>query len=404
MKRNLIEKIEMVSVSRCNLLSHTLPGYQKEMLTYFDSAATEFHKLLTKLREQSQHQYKVTKLMDEIRHLENEETHSKSESLEDADKENTEVVTSGDGVPEAKDEMSEKPLIDMLQDELYPPYSASQLLEGEDTVIPPPEQPIEPSEDLLGDFNDGELTAEKEMSRLMDILNIDDQSALASDSAPSEATAQSVASPGVGSWDKFSSFMDVGANDEGDTSGWEKELLAGAPPDSTLTSDLEELFSSDAQLDLLAQQGTLMPAASKPDEVTFDPLLEPNQNVQAEKSSTTSSTNGESGLQQLGLDSMMFQQSNPPLLMPTLLEHSQTPAITGPQAMLSAPMQPHSQPASSFPLGSAMATPQQWRAPIGISSLSSQPNQATADKREESKKKPWTDVFAHLDPIANEKA
>ena len=50
MKINLMEKINMVSASRCNLLSHTLPYYQTELLNYLDQSANELHKLLVILR------------------------------------------------------------------------------------------------------------------------------------------------------------------------------------------------------------------------------------------------------------------------------------------------------------------------------------------------------------------
>ena len=50
LKGVLTEKIEMVGASRSNLLSHTLPYYQTEMLAYLDLSANHFHKLLTELR------------------------------------------------------------------------------------------------------------------------------------------------------------------------------------------------------------------------------------------------------------------------------------------------------------------------------------------------------------------
>ena len=50
LKGLLSEKIEMVSASRCNLLSNTLPGYQKAMLEYLDQSANELYKVLTDLR------------------------------------------------------------------------------------------------------------------------------------------------------------------------------------------------------------------------------------------------------------------------------------------------------------------------------------------------------------------
>ena len=49
----------MVSASRCNLLSRSLPNYQKEVLDYTNSVANEFHSLLVDLRTHHHHQYKV---------------------------------------------------------------------------------------------------------------------------------------------------------------------------------------------------------------------------------------------------------------------------------------------------------------------------------------------------------
>lgn len=46
----LCEKIEMVSASRCNLLSNVLPTYQKATLEYLDQSAYELFKVLNDLR------------------------------------------------------------------------------------------------------------------------------------------------------------------------------------------------------------------------------------------------------------------------------------------------------------------------------------------------------------------
>lgn len=63
----------MVSASRCNLLSRSLPYYQKETLGYYDPVANEFHKLLVDLRTHHHHQYKVRRELEEIRDLEADE-------------------------------------------------------------------------------------------------------------------------------------------------------------------------------------------------------------------------------------------------------------------------------------------------------------------------------------------
>ena len=70
LKIDLTEKIGMVTASRCNLLSRSLPTYQKAMLSFSDSAATEFHRVLVDLRSHHHHQYKLHSDMEEIRDLE----------------------------------------------------------------------------------------------------------------------------------------------------------------------------------------------------------------------------------------------------------------------------------------------------------------------------------------------
>ena len=73
LKVDLGEKIDMVSASRCNLLSRSLPSYQKDILEYSDTSANDFHRLLVDLRSHYHHQYKVKKMLEEIRDLESDE-------------------------------------------------------------------------------------------------------------------------------------------------------------------------------------------------------------------------------------------------------------------------------------------------------------------------------------------
>lgn len=73
LKVDLGEKIAMVSASRCNLFSRSLPRYQKEVLGYSDKVANEFHNLLVNLRSHHHHQYKVRRVLEEIRDLELDE-------------------------------------------------------------------------------------------------------------------------------------------------------------------------------------------------------------------------------------------------------------------------------------------------------------------------------------------
>ena len=78
LKVDLTEKIGMVNASRCNLLSRSLPTYQKSMLTFSDSAASEFHRVLVDLRSHHHHQYKLHSDLEQIRDLESEELNESS--------------------------------------------------------------------------------------------------------------------------------------------------------------------------------------------------------------------------------------------------------------------------------------------------------------------------------------
>lgn len=64
----------MVNASRCNLLSRSLPTYQKAMLAFSDSAAAEFYRVLVDLRSHHHHQYKLHSDMVQIRDLEAQES------------------------------------------------------------------------------------------------------------------------------------------------------------------------------------------------------------------------------------------------------------------------------------------------------------------------------------------
>lgn len=75
----------MVAASRCNLLSRSLPNYQKEVLSYSDTVANEFHNLLVDLRTHHHHQYKVRRVLEEIRDLEADELPFNDQPGEDGD-------------------------------------------------------------------------------------------------------------------------------------------------------------------------------------------------------------------------------------------------------------------------------------------------------------------------------
>ena len=391
----------MVSASRCNLLSHTLPAYQTETLQYLDRAAVELHKLTVTLRTQTQHQYKVKSFTEEIRGLENDEEvpselplpsePSSAPDVEEPSKQ--EDSSSGE---EGKQEV-DKPLIDMLQDELHQSSPCPDLMGGEETLIPPLEKPltVEDKKDVSESQQDT-LTAESEMARLMDLLNFDDQPPAGPTTDENKSTSPTIPHSGrtatVDKWDQFSSFMDSPAGNESDYTGWEKEVLQSNPQTAgSLSTELEELFAADSELDSLADPTTA--TSSKPEEMSFDPLLEPAEQAEtATPRLDVFEPSGSSGLEKLGLDSSLFSQPQQSPLVP--------PAAPVAEALpLSLPPLPFHSPS---PMGSTTGTmagkPMNWTQ----GSMSQASSESTS---EDNKKKPsWMNVFAHLDPLANEKA
>ena len=494
MKKNLMEKIEMVSASRCNLLSHTLPSYQTEVIQYLDQAATELHKLTVTLRNQAQHQYKVKSFAEEIRGLESEEPPVElsppPETNQDKEKPSEQTQQEDKHRPTGSDsqQKADKPLIDMLQDELFMESSLSppDLMGGEESLVPPLEQQADKEEkkeeekaeheeasgglDQTGPGDEThELTAESEMARLMDLLNIDDQPAASTEAVDASTSLSSSVSQTVSAsddkWEQFSAFMDTSAgSSEPDYTGWEKELLqdTSQAANSSLSTELEDLFTADSQLEALANP-TAEPATSRDSsEVTFDPLLDTSKSEESSVGLHNPSVfepTGASGLEQLGLDSSLFSQPQQNPLMPTggalslapasgdpMLASGSLPLVVpgsgvmpsiptaggplpagalpsiptagGPLPAGVLPSVPTSVPPSSLlsslpmlsgpplPTGTAgqdTTKPLSWNPPQS-SSLPQLQQPSPKGAREDKKKPSWMNVFAHLDPIANEKA
>ena len=408
MKRNLMEKIEMVSASRCNLLSHTLPSYQTETLQYLDHAAVELHKLTVALRTQTQHQYKVKSFTEEIRGLESgekvpSESPPPAEPSSAPDVEEPSKQEDSSSSEEGRQE-ADKPLIDMLQDELFQSSSCPppDLMGGEETLIPPTGQPTtaEDKKELEeSESQQDTLTAESEMARLMNLLDIDDQPPAAPTTDENGSTSPTMPHSGtatVDKWDQFSSFMDSPAGNESDYTGWEKEVLQTNPQTAgSLSTELEELFAADSELESLADPTTASSTSCKSEEMTFDPLLEPTKQVEtATAVQDVFEPSGSSGLEKLGLDSSLFSQPQQSPLVPPAAP------IAGALPLSLPPLPSH----SPLPMGTTTSTmagkPINWNRPQG--SISQPSTESTS---EDKKKKPsWMNVFAHLDPIANEKA
>ncbi len=458
----------MVSASRCNLLSRSLPAYQKQILAYMNKSASEFHQVLADLRANHHHQYRVTKVMQEIRDLELEE----GQGSETPEAFPTEGEGEGEGVKREEDD--DDPLIDV----------------GEATISVGGKGEEENSEKEAVDIDDLELTglgADLEelleqppsaRDELNDLLGLGQQSkggnqqSTAGDSESAGKTDQL-----FDAWSDFSAFMSGERTDASvQSSDWQKELMkesllelegndGGAPPLSSQPQAKEvkqwPAVDEDSLLKPVVTPGgggernglTAPPQPSEPLGHEIDSLLGLDSEPPLQPPCTTGTsladdilalTLGESlpssrqeGASGVGLESgktedtgaglealnpTLFQQQS--TLPPSLTSLYTTPALP---SQTTAPTYPPSFPAAH---GTNPYTP--FRSPMNIShgpivspkaifgpgagvaggSQLTKPGaftrgggkESTRNEKEGGKGNSWMNVFAHLDPLASEKA
>ena len=271
LKFDLGEKIDMVSASRCNLLSRSLPYYQKEILSFYDDAANEFHKILVDLRSHHHHQYKVRRLAEEIRDLEAEESPFSDESgllgtsgsLDD-DVPLLDIGAGGaapavDGANEGgalKKKPKEGPpkkmlgsdqfSIEKIQEEAKVKDLALSGIEAElrelqkevlqpssnEEGLPPSSTSPKPSQSDQSEATTAKVSDEP-TSEFRDLLQLDDDEA--TEEPHLQAPQSSSQDKLFDDWSSFSAFMPTSLErTKSPTSGWEKELLSGSPEDDSL--------------------------------------------------------------------------------------------------------------------------------------------------------------------------
>ncbi len=418
LKNDLSEKIDMVFASRCNLLSRSLPFYQKELLSFCDKSANAFHKILVDLRSHHHHQYKVKRLLEEIRDLESEETPLAPEMELPADDdddeplldigadvfgeasltspsptltgENVATVQDGGVLPQREVDpfsferiLEEAGVSDMqlggsgasIQSELKQPNTTAN---GENTTRPLNPEPAQPT------------TEEPSLDEIDNLLNFEETL----DKTQTEQTKEEV----LDEWGSFSAFM---SSDQKETdnphSGWEKEFTASKQdsgiPDLPVDTSQQQLSSKDK-----------MPSTSEPnilpllgDEDVLSNLLSDDLKLLGLTSLEPTKQQGQlsSGLE--SLDPLMFQASQPqsPVPLPTA-SPSLPPLMPQPPSVFRSPLA-----ASQSPILPPTYL-RQGEATKGAMKGGASPKKAV--KKDDGKGSAWMNVFAHLDPLANEKA
>ena len=452
LKNDLSEKIDMVFASRCNLLSRSLPFYQKELLSFCDNSANAFHKILVDLRSHHHHQYKVKRLLEEIRDLESEETPITQETQrrDDGDEPLLDIgkeLLLGDlppsQTPTAEDDAEN---VGHIQDDGYPPSRETDpfsfekvadeakvndlLLGGSEAglqglqseVLQPSTTPAngESPQQHLDNGEEAKPTEDEPSQSSIDEID----SLLKFDSEPSSTSqAEQKADEVVDEWSSFSAFMTSPQKESHNPhSGWEKEFMTSS------TTTRQESTHSELGIDSTPEDtGTGLSAPLQPTAVQGkSSSKEPGKESSSTNPSATpqvkdtasdllsddlkllglsppktapvgSGSTPSSGLKTL--NPAMFQagqQLPPPNLNMSMPPYPQQPLMPGQIPMFRSPM-----PGSQLPILPPAYLSQAGSLPGKSPQKAASPKPGS--KAEEGKGTAWMNVFAHLDPLVNEK-
>ena len=451
LKIDLTEKIGMVNASRCNLLSRSLPTYQKSVLAFSDSAASEFYRVLVNLRSHHHHQYKVHRDMEEIRDLESEEflespllsgrsfspLQSRRKNDDDplidvssACKESasSDGVTSGGagGEAEVGKEATEvgkgrhQPLVSVPSQTSWPAEHAGQTAKPIDVINDMPLSGVEADlralqSELMQEFGGDALptmlpppqagSEEDGKSRSLGAASLDLNDLLGMglglegegegecpDFGPmvsSEGVASKQDEEGGSSdvltdqWNNFSSLMmSTRAPTETSLSDWEKEFMAEPTPSAAAESPKEDPFLA---LDPLASKKQSEKFASVPLALLGSAAAGATAQEPSRLADDLLSLNLSAGSTLNPTPASSSQQALVPTQTPSLLPLSLGPSL---------------HPTLSSGLGQNVG----GAMPIKLHPPTQPALSSGASKATDKKGTAWMNVFAHLDPLSNEKA
>ena len=393
LKVDTSEKIEMAVVSRCNMLSKSLPAYQNGLLAFFDEACQELQKVLIEIKANHHPQYRRSaEIMEEQDLLRARDTATEAKEPAEQDGENDDMgllldidafSTPGDGQTQQVEEGDQQNTTST--DEAVAPNKddddplLSLLSWGNTAPTVPPAEGNQVS-------GAGELASpdseEQSLEALRGLLKMEslplEEPPTPSDQPPQDSEDQ---------WDQLSSFLSSGKSQEPTevaSSDWQKELesLLGDNPFSSPVNDPMEDFLGGGVADSVQPMQPQPSGAANGGDLLMDealalPTLTP-QDSQSVGSGTLETLDLLGGMS-------LTPASNQTNCQPSMSTASALP--------------PTLTPAATTPFSRGPVAPTQRQAP---STNQSKPKGASKDKSDNIYEA-WSNIFSKLDPLTNDK-
>ena len=351
-------------------------------------------------RSQTQHQYKIKTLLEEIRDLEVDDLQLENKDTSELGESTLGDTPTNQDVPVNKDpssdivthgtesKNSDDDLFGLLQDELLTRPSPVQKQED---APPEPSDNIE-SQQMEDNVSKKDEQSDAQTTNLLSILDLPDEN---EEGSLLPLPSAGLNNPLIDEWDQFigESQQDGGITKDGEEDqGWSAEILQGNEEITDLQKEIDELLTLDTE----ETTPTNNSSAVVNSEPIFDPLLQGQDDSSSTENIPPAPVNT---FEHLGLDPSLFQTSSatptmpPPMLpqnMPLSLMQTTPITNTGPV--------PRTVPVTNL---SKLGGASRWGK--GRNAGEKMSGAVGTGKEDPSNKSSWMNVFAHLDPIVNEK-
>ena len=443
----------MAIVSRCNMLSKSLPSYQNGLLKFFEESSEEVKKILLEIKKNHHPQYRLSQevaeehmiMRDHVQDMRDVDVNAENnqQSSDRGDESNLLldlVEPSSDSVDHQNNDANQNQAISTKSEHLAPnnqevkkPKSPSPLILFEEGAVSGPSEETQNGvKDVIGEDTQQEdnLTAYQEVDSLeglkqllkMDSLTLEEPEQMEPDEFKED---QNVVASTSDKWNELSAFLTTSKSLETDTtsSDWQKELesLMGGPTgqqqDDDFPPDLLGDVFSPSSLPLSVEMGDIlipeMTGIAAPLVTTSTVTPEPNVLPSLPIATGMSVMQPNTGMMQSNTSVMQpntgMMQSNTGVMQPntgvmqpnTGVMQSNTGVMQpmGAQANMAMKMPVHPTPGMMQPNAGVMQPSPSMKQPT-------QPNPATASNakpKNNTAYEAWMNVFAQLDPLTNDK-